>query len=48
MDRFRASSFSQLPEGLEEHVFSHGFDSAFLFFYDYTDAQKPPILLRKA
>jgi hypothetical protein len=47
MDRFRASSFSQLPEGTEDHAFSHGFDFAFLFFYDYSDLQKSPILLRR-
>jgi len=48
MDRFRASSFSLIPEGFAEHAFSHKFDSAFLFSHDYSDAQSPPILLRKS
>ncbi|HLZ17632.1 MAG TPA: hypothetical protein VKQ08_11355 [Cyclobacteriaceae bacterium] len=48
LDRFRASSFSLIPERIAEHPFSHNFDSAFLFFYDYSEVQKPPILLRKS
>jgi hypothetical protein len=33
MDRFRASSFSMIPEGIAERDYKHGFDSVFLFFY---------------
>jgi len=46
MDRFRASSFSLIPGSIADRPFSHQFDSAFLFFYDYSETQKPPIFLR--
>ena len=48
MDRFQASSFSLIPETALEHSYTHNFDSAFLFFYDYTHSQKPPFLLRNS
>jgi len=48
MDRFEASSFSLIPETTLEHLYTHRFDSAFLFFYDYTHSQKPPFLLQRA
>lgn len=47
MSRFDPSSFSLIPEAALEHLYTHNFDSAFLFFYDYTASQKPPFLLRK-
>jgi hypothetical protein len=47
MDRFQPSSFSMIPETISEHLYNHSFDSAFLFFYDYPDSQKPPIILQK-
>ncbi|HTV39551.1 MAG TPA: hypothetical protein VMF08_03175 [Candidatus Sulfotelmatobacter sp.] len=46
MDRFRASSFSLLPPLVMDHAYSHKFDSAFLFFYDFDADQKPPYLLQ--
>ncbi len=46
MDRFRASSFALIPEGVANSVYAHRFDSAFLFFYDYDATQKPPLLLK--
>jgi hypothetical protein len=48
MDRFKPSSFSLIPETTLEYSYNHLFDSAFLFFYDYTHLQKPPFLLRRA
>ena len=48
MNRFNPASFSLIPQRIQDHVFTHDFDSAFLFFYDRADEQKPPILLRKA
>jgi hypothetical protein len=48
MDRFEASSFSEIPETTLEHLYAHRFDSAFLFFYNYTHSQKPPFLLQRA
>jgi len=32
MDRFKASSFSSIPDTTLEHSYTHNFDSAFLFF----------------
>lgn len=46
IDRFRASSFAQIPEGIAERGYTHGFDSAFLFFYDYDATQRAPFSLR--
>lgn len=46
IDRFKASSFSIITNDVVEHSYKHGFDSAFLFFYDRDDLQKPPMLLR--
>jgi hypothetical protein len=48
VDRFTSSMFSLIPEETLEHSYSHQFDSAFLFFYDRTDSQKPPFLLQKS
>jgi hypothetical protein len=48
MDRFEASSFSMIQETTLKHQYTHGFDSAFLFIYDYTDSQRPPFLLQKS
>lgn len=48
MDRFKPSSFSMIPDTTLEAPYNHLFDSAFLFFYDYTHLQKPPFVLRKA
>jgi hypothetical protein len=48
MDRFKPSSFSLIPEATLEHSYNHLFDSAFLFFYDYTQLQKPPFILKKS
>jgi hypothetical protein len=47
MDRFRASSFALVPESTKHHVYSHSFDSAFLFLYNYTDEQEAPCLLNR-
>ena len=46
MNRFDPASFSLIPETTLEHLYTHSFDSAFLFFYDYAHSQKPPFLLR--
>jgi hypothetical protein len=48
MNRFDPSSFSLIPQRIQDHPFAHGFESAFLFHYDRSDEQKPPVLLRKA
>ncbi len=48
MNRFSASSYSMIPEGIAERDYAHEFDSAFLFFYDYPDKQKPPLILKKS
>jgi hypothetical protein len=48
MNRFDPASFSMISEAALENEYSYNFDSAFLFFYDYTHLQKPPFILRKA
>ena len=48
MNRFDPASFSLISETTLGNEYSHSFDSAFLFFYDYTPLQKPPFLLQKA
>jgi len=48
MNRFDPASFSLISETTLENEYSHSFDSAFLFFYDYTHLQKSPFVLRKA
>ena len=48
MDRFSASSFSIIPEGIADRHYTYEFDSAFLFSYDYPDKQKPPLPLKKS
>jgi len=48
MDRFDPSSFSLIPQRIQDHAFAHDFESAFLFHYNRSDEQEPPILLRKA
>ncbi len=48
VDRFKASSFSMIPEGITEHDYTHEFDAAYLFFYDYPDKQTPPFPLKKS
>jgi hypothetical protein len=48
MNRFSASSFAMIPDGIAEHEYAHKFDAAFFFFYDYDHQQKPPLLLEKS
>lgn len=48
IDRLKPSSFSMVPDAVTEHRYTHGFDSAFLFFHDYPHEQKPPFLLKIA
>jgi hypothetical protein len=48
MDRFEPSSFSMIQEAILNHLYDRSFDSAFLFFYDYTNSQRPPFPLHKS
>jgi hypothetical protein len=47
MNRFDPASFSLISEITLENKYSHSFDAAFLFFYDYPDSQKSPFVLHK-
>jgi hypothetical protein len=47
-NRFDPASFSLISDTTLENGYSHDFDSAFLFFYDYDHLQKPPFILQKA
>ena len=48
MNRFDPASFSLISENILENEYFYNYDSAFLFFYDYTHLQKSPFLLQKA
>jgi len=47
MNRFDPASFSLISEATLENKYSHSFDAAFLYFFDYSDLQKSPFVLQK-
>ncbi|MDB5159665.1 MAG: hypothetical protein JWR50_4372 [Mucilaginibacter sp.] len=48
MDRFEASSFASITQESRLHYYSHLFDSAYLFLYEHSVNQDPPLLLLKS